>query len=491
MQWRTPYVRRKIKTICERLKDLARDARPGEYPIQPLRIENPIVGAGSRRVALCAGLALIAVIVPTISPYAADNRFATITNRQAQEMLGAIEADIKEYYYDPAMHGLDLDKRFDDARKKIGTAKSQDEALLIIAAAVAALNDSHTRFRPPTRPYGVDYGWAMRAVGDTACYVTAVRPDSDAAAKGMRPGDQVISINGIPLTRNDITNVEYSYRVFPQSGFHLAVRSQDGTERTFVAMAKILSGQVAISHTDVLAWARAHRDDGPQDRSTFYKLNKQVLFWKLPDFVIDPADVDGRMNRTRAYQTLVLDLRGNPGGRIDALEKFIGGFFEHDVKIGDRKGRGPLNADIAKTRGGRAFRGKLIVLVDSNSVSAAEIFARVVQLEKRGVVLGDRSAGAVMESKMYVHALHLDRTNVTQYGAMITAADLIMADGKSLENVGVMPDERILPTPADIAAGRDPVLARAAELAGVKMTPEETGKIFPFEWPKERMTEID
>jgi hypothetical protein len=61
-------------------------------------------------------------------------------------MLDKIEVDIKDHYYDPQLHGLDLDKRFESARQKIATAQSQNEALLQVAGAVAALSDSHTRF---------------------------------------------------------------------------------------------------------------------------------------------------------------------------------------------------------------------------------------------------------------------------------------------------------------------------------------------------------
>ena len=143
-----------------------------------------------------------------------------------------------------------------------------------------------------------------------------------------------------------------------------------------------------------------------------------------------------------------------------------------------------MKPDIAKTRGDKAFSGKLIVLVDSRSASAAELFARVVQLEHRGTVIGDRSSGMVMEARHYPYSQGQDTKFF--YGFSVTEADIIMSDGKSLEHVGVTPDEVVLPTADDLANGRDPALARAAELAGVKMDATDcSAKIFPYQWPKE------
>jgi carboxyl-terminal processing protease len=130
--------------------------------------------------------------------------------------------------------------------------------------------------------------------------------------------------------------------------------------------------------------------------------------------------------------------------------------------------------------------GRIIALVDSESASAAEILARVLQLEQRGVVIGDRTAGSVMMGEMMSSAVQLvsagDELRILPFGFSVTVADVIMKDGKSLERVGVVPDEALVPTQQDLAAGRDPVLARAATMLGVALDPAAAGKLFPLVW---------
>ena len=71
---------------------------------------------------------------------------------------------------------------------------------------------------------------------------------------------------------------------------------------------------------------------------------------------------------------------------------------------------------------------------------------------------------------------------VLMYAASITDADIIMLDGKSLERVGVVPDEILLPTAKDLREHEDPVLSRAALMLGTKLDPVVAGRFFPFKW---------
>lgn len=68
----------------------------------------------------------------------------------------------------------------------------------------------------------------------------------------------------------------------------------------------------------------------------------------------------------------------------------------------------------------------------------------------------------VMTSMVFPHEFGVGFQ--TYYGVQVTIGDDRMADGRGLETVGVTPDEMLLPTPADLAAARDPVLARAVSI---------------------------
>jgi len=398
----------------------------------------------------------------------------------AKRMLHDVENDLKQNYYDPSFHGVDITARFKEAEDKINHAPSMNYALADIAAALDALNDSHTFFTPPPRPYVHSYGIRIQAIGNTDCFVTAVRPGGDAAQKGVRPGDQVISVNGYGATRQNLWKINYLYGALrPQPGLRLVLRSPEGNERQVDVSAQVRETKRIVDWSDLFGMLLQ-----PQlQRRGFVEYGNKAIVYKLSSFMINPREGEEILDRIRTHDAVILDLRDNPGGYVDAMKELLSGFFDQKVKVADRQGRRNLKPEFTKPRPHQTFNGKLIVLVNSGSASAAEVFARVVQLEKRGTVVGDRSSGSVMESRHYPHvsgAIVLDA-----YGSSITEADMIMSDGKSLEHVGVMPDERLIPMPSDLAAGRDPVLARAAELIALRLTPEDAGKLFPIEWSKE------
>ncbi len=403
-------------------------------------------------------------------------------------MLKTLKSEIKKNYYDPTFHGIDLDARFKTADEKLDRATSLGQIFGIVAQVLLDFEDSHLFFIPPERAATYDYGWQMQMISDK-CYVSAVKPGSDAEAKGLKPGDLVKAVDAFAPARENLWKLKYLYYALrPQPGMRLIVQSPEGPERQIDVMSKIKQGKIRIDLTGAYGdndrWdlTRKEENEDRLRRHRYYELGDELMIWKMPQFDLDARGVDDMMGKANKRKALILDLRGNPGGAEETLKNLLGRFVDGDVKIGDAKRRNETKAIVAKARG-NIFKGKLIVLIDSESGSSAEIFARVVQLEKLGQVIGDRSAGAVMRAIHY--PFHSGADTVVIYGASITDADLIMTDGKSLERNGVTPDVLSLPTAADIAARRDPVLARAAALVGVKLDPEKAGSMFPIEWLKQ------
>ena len=436
-----------------------------------------------RGFALCA--CLFAFALAAAAPTVGARQLNSYERERGRQMLKTLKEDIKKHYYDPNFRGIDLEERFRQADEMLKQAQSNGQVLGIIAQALVSFNDSHLFFIPPQRPARTDYGWGMQMLGDR-CYVSFVKPGSDAEKKGLREGDLVHLVSGMKPTREDLWKIKYLlYSLRPQTGMTVVVERPGGGPREVDVLAKVTELKRVVDLTNPNEYMRLLIDEQRAARLTrhrFAAVGEELFVWKMPQFDLPKEKVDAVADKFRKHKAVIIDLRGNGGGYQETLLRLVGNFFDRDVKLGDSVRRKETKPLVARTAGDRVYHGKLIVLVDSESGSSSEIFARVVQLEKRGTVIGDRSAGAVMGAYHYSHQVGID--TVTLYGASVTVEDLLMTDGKSLEHAGVTPDEVRLPTPADMAARRDPVLAHAASLLGVPLTPEKAGAMFPVEWEK-------
>lgn len=428
-------------------------------------------------------LALLASIVPMTS-HATTAEIRESDLSHAYTMLRDVQKEIEEKYFDASYRGVDLGANAEVAKARISKATSIGETLAAIAQFVLELDDSHTFFVPPWQTATVDYGWDMGIVGDT-CYVLGVKPSGDAARQGVVRGDIVKTVNGLTPNRDSLWRLEYLFRVLrPQPGLHVELIPANGAARELDLASDVRQRKKVVALTgEGSGWdiARLSDDQDKQAREqqpAIAELGKQVLVVRLPTFAVEDTVIQQFLGRARGHEVLILDLRGNKGGRVTAMQALLGGLSSSDVIIGSSRERDRTTPLVAKGAGTEAFSGRVFVLIDAASASASELVARTVQLTNRGTVIGDRSAGAVMTSRYYPLMVSHGE-NLISYGVMVTAADPIMSDGGRLEKNGVNPDFKILPTAEDLAAGHDPALAQALKFAGQSLDAQAAGALLP------------
>lgn len=388
-------------------------------------------------------------------------------------MVRDIKVAVKTRYYDPQFRGLDVDALFARAEARVREASTEAQVGVILAQTLGEFRDSHTYFIPPIRPFDLDYGFETRIIGMVPLVID-LDQGSDAERKGLRLGDRLLTVDGIAISRENFMAVSYALNVaLPRRQLELRVQTDSDPPRLITVVARIEQRRKSI---DIEEWFDEVMDRmrrGPRYAWRYWTFEREgVVVTKLHSFMVTDELVNDLMSKVHNARALVLDLRGNPGGSIEALQIAAGAFFEQEIEIASQKERKSTKVlRSRRPRSKRLFTGALVVLVDSASASSAEVLARVVQLEKRGLVVGDSTAGAVMLAQH----LSLSAGNEIRfilYGASVTVADLLMKDGQSLEGIGVTPDEVVNPTAADIREGRDPAMARAAKLAGLDLSPE-------------------
>lgn len=409
-----------------------------------------------------------------------DQKSEPSFNRQRGiNILRQLREVLKDRYYDQTFHGINIEARFKEAEDRIKTQDKNWQIYRTIASVIDELNDSHTIFLPPDRLFRVEYGFTTMMIG-AKCFIVDVKKGSDADAKGVTPGDEVLAISGVAPTRASYNKINYIiYGLDPQEVVKLQLLGQTGKQREVDIKSKFISPEQRQKE-------RKKRKDEEQAKPyTCREINSDLIACKLRTFSVDREAVDKMMKEVRGHKKLILDLRGNGGGYVDTELYLTSYFFDHDVAIGTENSRKKSKDVVSKSKKDDSFKGDLGVLIDSESASSSEIFARVIQLEKRGTIYGDTSMGAVMTAEEYGLVTPMFQNRMEAIGGEkyyvsffeVTVADFVMRDGGRLEGTGVAPDIPIGPSPTALVQKADPVLAYAAGLLGAKMTAEQAGEL--------------
>lgn len=397
----------------------------------------------------------------------------SLNRDRGQRMLKIIKETLKTHYYDKNFKGIDVESRFKEASDKIKTLDSNADIFRVIAMVLLEFEDSHTRFYPPGRSDRVEYGFTMQMVGNQA-FITDVKKGSDAEKQGLKNGDRILKIGQYDVTRDSLWVLNYFiYQLEPLPRLPITLADDDNKERTVFVLSSFKTFEERMKES------RARRQNTREDPYKCVKISTDLTACQLKTFSVERKHIEKMMDESLSGSKLILDLRGNRGGYVSISTYLTGHFFDRDVKIAEMVTRKKTEIRMAKPVKKRNFSGELVVLIDSNSASASEVFSRMIQIEKRGLVVGDVSAGAVMTS--YNMPLQIDRgasgfETITPFGMNVTVADVIMSDGNRLERVGVVPDRPVGPTAAALRDKNDPVLAYAAGLLGVSITSETAGK---------------
>ena len=134
----------------------------------------------------------------------------------------------------------------------------------------------------------------------------------------------------------------------------------------------------------------------------------------------------------KGMRSLIVDVRGNPGGLLSASVEVADRFVTKGVIVSTR-GRNTLENYTHRANLERTWRVPLVVLVDENSASASEIFAAAISDHKRGKIVGSRSYGKGSVQGIFP-------LTVAGGGVRLTTAKFYSPTGRAISQAGVSPD---------------------------------------------------
>ena len=325
---------------------------------------------------------------------------------------------------------------------------SQERVWGMVQGLAESLHDPYTFFLPPKENeiFAEDISGAFEGVGmeiavrDQVLTVVSPLKGTPAERAGIKSGDRILEIDGVETRGMDIST---------------AVSQIRGPKGTQVALLVMREGWPApremhvmrdvISVPTLISTARPDGIFVIELRS--FTANSPELFRKALREFVESGD-------TR----LILDIRGNPGGYLEAAVDMASWFLPAGRIVVTEDYAGHAGNIVHRSRGYDIFNENLrmFILVDRGSASASEILAGALRHYGIAKMIGDKTFG-----KGSVQEL-VDITSNT--ALKLTVARWLGPDEQQIPSDGLAPDIEVKNSEEDVKAGKDPQLEKAVEL---------------------------
>lgn len=396
------------------------------------------------RLAVSAAMSLALLAAPAFAEDSVVASAAAAPSRERvrmnQRVFDHVWNEVRREYYDPHLHGVNWDAARQTWRP-VALAASDDRTLYrSLREMLNLLDDDHAGAAPPAvarrqdqlRERRAAVGLSLRADRDNedTYLVEQVREDSPAGEAGVGVGWRLI-VDGATGWTPEQDVVEGQPLV-------LTMVDAQGFPRLTVLNPRILEPRPAFVADRTRPNVLVLRIEG---------FEQGLGRWMGQQLADVTPDTD-----------VILDLRGNPGGRLMEADAVLSCFLPMNRAWATRTPRNGRRVEM-KTGGGcgaltAPVANDVAVLVDDQSRSAAELTPAALQEARRAVVVGGPTAGAVLISR---------ETRLPDGGRLtLSRADFVTSGGVRLEKNGVRPDVAVAATVQDDRrAGRDPALEAA------------------------------
>jgi carboxyl-terminal processing protease len=220
-------------------------------------------------------------------------------------------------------------------------------------------------------------GISFTMLTDTILVISTI-PGGPSEKLGLLPGDKILYVNDSLVAGKNITD-------------QAVMGMLKGPRGTVVKIKILRSGQKELLPFEIT------REKIPiYSVDVDYMINRSTGYIKINNFAMTTFDefMKGlRELKEKGMTKLILDLRGNSGGIMEASIKIADQFLKEGQLIVYTKGRAQPRSEAKATGKGEFETGDLVVLIDEWSASASEILAGAVQDNDRGTIIGRRSFG--------------------------------------------------------------------------------------------------